>query len=485
MVNQDVNININVSKSNEIDELSKKLKKLRDEKESLANLPSITESDIQKKGLLSAQIKEVTDKIREQEKAQKQSSKTTTQTMEEQLGLTGRMTRADKTRVSALESVMRRYRWFQSLILVTLNFLRVISGVSPVLGSIMSMLGTGLGFILNMILIPLIPLFVWLMKGLIWIGMKIKELNEKHPIKDGFGLGSLIGLIALALPGLWALVQAMGLTAWSAGQLGLSVGGVIGVMKLLGGVGGLVLAGLALGFVLWKLGVLDALHKINYAIWRFLWDIPRMVGEVFDHVKTVGIVQGVADILLLLFSYAVEWSYLGMAWGLELIAGFLDFLQEIPTVVSKIWDLLWDNRYWFQELGIEWGKAILRGIVDVIPYIGTQLSGVLGLDQQRRAPEWGAGLRDISQYYRDEAARVAGYRSTNMPLGGLFPQYTEQERYGHYTHPDHMFQPIDTTINFYVEGIFNYDEFMREVEPEFVRIMEEHNTRTGIGSGTY
>jgi len=250
MVNQDVNININVSKSNEIDELSKKLKKLRDEKESLANLPSITESDIQKKGLLSAQIKEVTDKIREQEKAQKQSSKTTTQTMEEQLDLTGRMTRADKTRVSALESVMRRYRWFQSLILVTLNFLRVISGVSPVLGSIMSMLGTGLGFILNMILIPLIPLFVWLMKGLIWIGMKIKELNEKHPIKDGFGLGSLIGLIALALPGLWALVQAMGLTAWSAGQLGLSVGGVIGVMKLLGGVGGLVLAGLTLGFVL-------------------------------------------------------------------------------------------------------------------------------------------------------------------------------------------------------------------------------------------
>ncbi len=124
---------------------------------------------------------------------------TSTKIMKEQINLTKKSLTQDKNRIHALTQLARHYRWFQSLILVTLNFLRVIAGQIAVLASMMSMIGAGLGYILDMILLPMLDLVILLLDGLIWVGDQIDRLNEDYPLPIIGGLGSLLGIIGLLL----------------------------------------------------------------------------------------------------------------------------------------------------------------------------------------------------------------------------------------------------------------------------------------------
>jgi len=478
----------------EIIQIEKHIRALAHERSQLSGVEEELDQAEQRRraeqiALINKQI-EVTRDLHRHKLEELRDTKSTMNVVKNQIGLTRKSMTQDKQRVHIMTQLARQYRWFQSLILVTLNFLRVVSGVSPVLGAIMSMLGTGLGYILNVILIPLIPLFVWILRGLIWIGKALDNLNKKFRIWGDFGLGSLLGLIAIAIPAFWGFITTLGVVAWSTlgikgvmEGLGITLGalkrkiGSLGLGKLatkltglsvpvitakgalvaLGKVGLVALAGLAAGFVLWKLGVVDAIHKVNYAIMRFLLDIPRMVGEVFNHVRDVGIIRGMIDIIALLFSYAVEFYYIGLAWTLDMVAGFIEFLPEIPEMIMNVLRWLRDTAKDFYNIGIEWGRSIVDGIVEeirelvrLVPYLGERFAGIMGLDRRPATQPADMSLRGFSDYFRGEAERVRSYRDEHMPLGGLFPSYTDEERRASITYPGRLYQPMDDLMSSYI-----------------------------------
>jgi len=267
-----------------------------------------------------------------------------------------KMEARDKSRVGVIESIMRRYRWMQSLILVTLNFLRVLGGQSKVLGSIMSILGSGLGMILNAFLIPMLPLVITVFYGLLWIAEQIDALNQiKIPIPfTGWEapLGStLIGLLLIVagLGGLsifaahvitslkllsawfaatkasaWLLSGGLALTKGTLLATGWSALFAFGALTTLGViVGGL--AGLLLGGIvvwgLWKLGILDAVS-----------DAGRWFGIAFHNMWTVS-----KNLLSNLMSLSQDFTTVGLEWGLNILDGIVQAigggsLENIPII---------------------------------------------------------------------------------------------------------------------------------------------------------
>ena len=365
----------------------------------------------------------------EQEKRLKDYWKERQRNAEDEYKTAQRTLSQQRTSVGVVESMMRRYRWFQSLILVTLNFLRVLGGQSKVLDSMMGMIGTGIGYILNMIMIPLLPLAILILQALIGIGKVIHWLNNIITIPFTnlkVPIGTIISLLLLAKLSFWGLgkyvpgVAADIATAWAK---------------------------------------MTANMSSNWLIFKKLFDFSALsMGWLF-----LGVVAGLA----------IGWLALGELLKQDLFKDVLRGVSEFGAAFGYVIQYLGEA---FQRLGsyIFEGKFLTGH--DIKGELGGLLQGYHNAFQAQKS------VREA----RFDAQFLPGVQAF-APYGfsDVLSAQLPYARAGAYDTVPEFEQYTFNIDEIKVEGVKDADEFMREFEPEFEKMLERVNARNQIGSGTY
>ena len=134
-----------------------------------------------------------------------------------------------------LDKLIRKYRWLQSFLLVTQNFIGMIGKSVKAFGAGMKLLTAPFVLFLNLILIPFLPLLAGLSKWLMDIVQGYKDWSEENEtlaeIIGGVVFTSILGIIGFAL------------AAWFGGAVG-SVGPfLVALGGLVTTIGGAAIAG--------------------------------------------------------------------------------------------------------------------------------------------------------------------------------------------------------------------------------------------------
>ena len=134
-----------------------------------------------------------------------------------------------------LDKLIRKYRWLQSFLLVTQNFIGMIGKSVKAFGAGMKLLTAPFVLFLNLILIPFLPLLAGLSKWLMDIVQGYKDWSEENEtlaeIIGGVVFTSILGFIGLAL------------AAWFVGVVGSSGSFLVALGGLVTTIGGAAIAG--------------------------------------------------------------------------------------------------------------------------------------------------------------------------------------------------------------------------------------------------
>lgn len=158
------------------------------------------------------------------------------------------ITRTNKMK-TALMGKIRSFKFYLGLTMMFYNLTKKIIGNTQILSKAWNMVGSSLGFILDVIFLPLLPIIMEIVKGLFWVGKTIHNvmvaLHNAHPWLDK------IFSLFLLITGAAIISQLTGLSTifleWSS-LLGIT--GVAGKLEALYGLLGLVgnlLASIGLG----------------------------------------------------------------------------------------------------------------------------------------------------------------------------------------------------------------------------------------------
>jgi len=111
-----------------------------------------------------------------------------------------------------LDTLIRKYRWFQSFLLVTQNFIGMMGKSVKAFGSAMKLLTAPFVLFLNLLLIPILPLLADLSKWLMDIVQGYKDWSEENEtlagIIGGVAFTSILGFMGLALAAwVWDVIK--------------------------------------------------------------------------------------------------------------------------------------------------------------------------------------------------------------------------------------------------------------------------------------
>jgi len=114
-----------------------------------------------------------------------------------------------------LDTLIRKYRWFQSFLLVTQNFIGMMGKSVKAFGSAMKLLTAPFVLFLNLLLIPILPLLADLSKWLMDIVQGYKDWSEENEtlagIIGGVAFTSILGFMGLALAAwVWDVIKKVG-----------------------------------------------------------------------------------------------------------------------------------------------------------------------------------------------------------------------------------------------------------------------------------
>ena len=114
-----------------------------------------------------------------------------------------------------LDTLIRKYRWFQSFLLVTQNFIGMMGKSVKAFGSAMKLLTAPFILFLNLLLIPILPLLADLSKWLMDIVQGYKDWSEENEtlagIIGGVAFTSILGFMGLALAAwVWDVIKKVG-----------------------------------------------------------------------------------------------------------------------------------------------------------------------------------------------------------------------------------------------------------------------------------
>jgi len=114
-----------------------------------------------------------------------------------------------------LDTLIRKYRWFQSFLLVTQNFIGMMGKSVKAFGSAMKLLTAPFILFLNLVLIPILPLLADLSKWLMDIVQGYKDWSEENEtlagIIGGVAFTSILGFMGLALAAwVWDVIKKVG-----------------------------------------------------------------------------------------------------------------------------------------------------------------------------------------------------------------------------------------------------------------------------------
>lgn len=133
----------------------------------------------------------------------------------------------------------RGLKWTLGLLVMLHNVFRKFTSGTKVISQVLSMFSSGLGFLLDMIILPLLPLLIEMVMTIYGIGKAVKSFNDDltdiHPVL-GY-LASIIELIMFAGFGLWLLNTARKIALLAMGAEAAT--GLLGTSGLLGAIGAL------------------------------------------------------------------------------------------------------------------------------------------------------------------------------------------------------------------------------------------------------
>lgn len=133
----------------------------------------------------------------------------------------------------------RSLKWTLGLLVMLHNVFRKFTSGTKVISQVLSMFSSGLGFLLDMIILPLLPLLIEMVMTIYGIGKAVKSFNDDltdiHPVL-GY-LASIIELIMFAGFGLWLLNTARKIALLAMGAEAAT--GLLGTSGLLGAIGAL------------------------------------------------------------------------------------------------------------------------------------------------------------------------------------------------------------------------------------------------------
>lgn len=135
----------------------------------------------------------------------------------------------------ALSIEARRFKWMLGFALMGVNALKKLTGESKIFSAMWSLLGKALGFVIDMIILPLAPVLVWIAKALFWVGGFIKDINDAAK-KAGPEVGILVSLFEILtgvaiLAGLYKLITGINLIEAFAAAAGIKVSWLYGLIK--------------------------------------------------------------------------------------------------------------------------------------------------------------------------------------------------------------------------------------------------------------
>lgn len=184
----------------------------------------------------------------------------------------------------AISIEARRFKWMLGFILMGTNAIKKIAGQTQVFSKMWEILGSAFGFIIDMVIMPMIPFVIWLVTGLYNVGKAIKDINDKasdvHPV-----LGALVSLFeilvgAAIVDGIFSLVTGSSL-------LGSSLLGAFGASTLLIGALEILAAGVIVAIVLKifdKTGLSDWIARSAWMMYNALQDIVNYMSELFQDI---------------------------------------------------------------------------------------------------------------------------------------------------------------------------------------------------------
>ena len=295
----------------------------------------------------------------------------------------------DKREVRGLEHLLRRYRWMQSLFLVTQNFISRMGESVKVFGAGLNLIFAPLSLLLNLLLIPALPVIAEFSKLLFSIALGFGEwYRSLGPLSTLISTGlfgaillvmalPIAGFIATVLRGivsvtnfiLTLIASSYGMEAAtaSANALRLSLAGLAGVV-----LGGIVVWGL------YETGVMDAVANAGKFVARHVYNAGVVFGNFLDYIIAWG-THLIAEATLIGLNFA-----LALTKPLQDIPFFGDIIKpKIDSLKQSLADARIANDNEWKLWNENWA-GLRQGIrIDEIsPITAITPSDVLGLSSQ-------------------------------------------------------------------------------------------------------
>lgn len=244
----------------------------------------------------------------------------------------------------------RNFKWMLGFVLMGVNALTKFTGEAKIFGSLWGLLGKAMGFIIDMIILPLAPIIFWVAEGMYWLGTMIHGINtaatDAHPVL-GVLLTVFEAIVAVAiLDGIAKLITGVSLLETTGLGAALKIGWLATLLRGILAFGTIMIV----LYVLDKTGLSDWIARTQWKVMNFgrglAWQVGQWISDIMVAIGYVA-VQKLDELLSLINNNAVLSTLLGGSLsGVQsrvdtLLAGGKDHFSNWSMFSSS-------NPYWSQ-----------------------------------------------------------------------------------------------------------------------------------------